>query len=228
MAVFSMTFRLSDSRLISHAPRECGAPPTNCFGDIVSAPQDPYKIDRGCGTMTQTQPTVQTLKAVSRRLVWALVALLVALIALYAGLFFINQVPVMPVVMIFGALGAFVSLQRRLKRLSEQDLLADEGLTTLHVARAGDWSTACGATVRAVSSNLLSGEAFPKFEYLESPRRLDSRSFPYGERRPSHVCKAFVLVVRRRILGEIRYRYHRPIPVTSGINGPPSNQGRGI
>jgi len=177
--------------------------------------------------MTQTQPTVQTLKAVSRRLVWALVALLVALIALYAGLFFINQVPVMPVVMIFGALGAFVSLQRRLKRLSEQDLLLMKDSLPYTWLAPVTGALLAGLLYVLFLSNLLSEKPFPSSSIWEARDGWTREAFPYGERRPSHVCKAlfwsFVADTRRNSL---------PISSadssTSGINGPRAIKGRGI
>ncbi|MBS0505765.1 MAG: hypothetical protein JSR53_00120 [Proteobacteria bacterium] len=69
-------------------------------------------------------PVVETIKRVSNRLLFSLMLLVMVLIVFFLYHLDKKETPMLtlPIVLIFGAIGAFVSLQRRLKSLAEEDL----------------------------------------------------------------------------------------------------------
>lgn len=107
---------------------------------------------------------VEIIHDVSYRLLSALVILCIVLIAIFAGIFFWRSTAsTLPAVLIFGMLGSFISLQRRLKELSEEDLML------IRDSRAFTWlAPVAGAVMAGVLyllfiSELLSGDLFPSF-----------------------------------------------------------------
>lgn len=107
---------------------------------------------------------VEIIHDVSYRLLSAMVILIVILIVMFAGIFFWkNTASTLPAVLIFGMLGSFISLQRRLKELSEEDLALIRG------SRAFTWlAPVAGAVMAGILyllfiSELLSGDLFPSF-----------------------------------------------------------------
>jgi len=110
-----------------------------------------------------TKATVENVKAVSSRLLWALAALLSLLVVLFVVFVFSKQVAVMPIVLIFGGLGAFTSLQRRLKQLSNEDLqlIKESPSYTFLAPLAG--ALLAGVLYLLFISNLLAGQMFPSF-----------------------------------------------------------------
>ena len=111
---------------------------------------------------------IELIHDVSSRLLYALLALIAVLIGIFAALLFTDTVATLPVVLIFGVIGAFISLQRRLKELSETDL------TLIRNSRAFTWlAPVTGAVMAGILyllfiSELLSGDLFPKFVPLLS------------------------------------------------------------
>jgi hypothetical protein len=108
-----------------------------------------------------TAPTVESVKAVSTRLLYCLLILIGALAALFVVLTAIGRFATLPVVLIFGALGAFLSLQRSLKGLSEEDLrLIKESLTYTWLAPVAG-AVLAGILYLLFIAQLLVGPLFP-------------------------------------------------------------------
>lgn len=103
------------------------------------------------------------LRKVSNRLLFALMVLIVLFAAAKFALTEHNESFILPFVLIAGALGSFVSLQRKLKQLSEDDLLL------MCQSLASVWlPPITGALLAAILymlfiGNLISGSLFPAF-----------------------------------------------------------------
>lgn len=107
-------------------------------------------------------PSVESVKAVSQRLLCCLGGVVAVLLGLFVVLLSTDKVVTLPVILLFGALGAFMSLQRRLKHLSEEDLmLFRESLSyTLLAPLAG--AILAGVLYLMFIAQLLSGPLFPE------------------------------------------------------------------
>jgi hypothetical protein len=107
---------------------------------------------------------IALVKAVSSRLIVALVAILGLLLVFFVGFMFFGDGLTLPVVMLLGALGAFISLQRRFKDLDEGDLMLirDSVPYTFLAPLAG--ATLAGVLYLAFLSGILAGEIFPDFK----------------------------------------------------------------
>ena len=105
---------------------------------------------------------------VSYRLLTALCILIGLLIALFLLLFYTNKLVTLPIVLIFGSIGAFISLQRRLKQLDDEDLILikDSKAYTWLAPIAG--GVMAGILYLLFISGLLSGDLFPKFKVNET------------------------------------------------------------
>jgi hypothetical protein len=112
--------------------------------------------------MAITEASVDSVRVVSRRLLAAMLVIVAILVSMYVFLEPRGQLATLPVIMLLGALGAFISLQRRLKSLSEKDL------TLIRTSFAYTWLAPMTGAVLAVVlylfilSGLLGGEMFPK------------------------------------------------------------------
>jgi len=106
------------------------------------------------------------VRDVSVRLLSALGILIGITLCIFLILIYTDKVATLPLVLIFGALGAFISLQRRLKELSEEDL------KLIRNSRAFTWlAPVAGAVMAGILyllfiSGLLAGQLFPEF-YLD-------------------------------------------------------------
>jgi uncharacterized membrane protein len=114
-----------------------------------------------------SSPTVMSVKVVSARLLWSIIALIVALAAIYTVYEVVakdEQFRSLPVVLVFGAIGAFVSLQRNLKNLSEEDLqlMRDSWPYTCLAPLAG--AVLAGILYLLFISGLLKGTLFPEID----------------------------------------------------------------
>ena len=108
-------------------------------------------------------PKVDDVKAVSARLLWAFLALIGTLAAIFAILITTHYIATLPVVLIFGALGAFVSLQRRLKHLSDDDLaLMRASLTYVWLAPVAG-ALLAGVLYLLFIGQIVHGPLFPAF-----------------------------------------------------------------
>lgn len=115
-----------------------------------------------------TAPTVESVKAVTARLLYCLLILIGTLAALYVVLTAIGVFVTLPVVLIFGALGAFISLQRSLKGLSEEDLrLIKESLTYTWLAPVVG-AVLAGMLYLLLIAQLLTGPLFPTIDSATS------------------------------------------------------------
>lgn len=109
------------------------------------------------------EATIASVKAVSARLLTALAILMGILLVLFLVLLYTDQVVTLPIVLIFGALGAFISLQRRLKQFSEEDLaLFRESIPFTWLAPVSG-AVLAGILYILFISGLLAGELFPTF-----------------------------------------------------------------
>ncbi len=104
-----------------------------------------------------------SLRKVSNRLLFALMVLIALFVAAKLAITEHNESFILPFVLIAGALGSFVSLQRRLKQLSADDLsLMCESLASVWLPPI------TGALLAAILymlfiGNLISGSLFPAF-----------------------------------------------------------------
>ena len=106
--------------------------------------------------------TVQSVKSVSHKLLLCLLTVIALLLALFVVLMTTDQVATLPVIMLLGSLGAFMSLQRRLKELSEEDLalFRESNAYTLLAPVAG--AVLSGVLYLLIISGLLGWQLFPE------------------------------------------------------------------
>lgn len=109
-------------------------------------------------------PTVETIKRVSNRLLFSLMLLVIILLCFF--LYYLEKkefsIQTLPIVLIFGALGAFVSLQRRLKSLTEEDLqLLRESISYTWLAPVTG-ALLAGMLYLIFIGNLITGSIFPE------------------------------------------------------------------
>lgn len=110
-----------------------------------------------------TVPTPIDVKHASTRLFCSLATLMAALLIFLGLLFYFRGGVTIPAVLIAGALGAFISLQRRLKLLSAEDLqLINESLVYTWLAPMAG-AVMAGVIYLLFISNLLAGSMFPVF-----------------------------------------------------------------
>ena len=104
-----------------------------------------------------------TVTAVSARLFKAMSSVVGLLFVLFLVLLYTNQVVIHAIILFCGALGAFVSLQRRLKEYSEEDLqlFMDSLPYTLLAPLVG--AILAVVLYLIFLSGLLAGELFPEF-----------------------------------------------------------------
>lgn len=107
---------------------------------------------------------LNNIKHASRKLLWSTLFLMGILIALFVVLEMVGRVYVLLGVMGLGALGAVVSLVRRLKYLSEEDLklICDSVPYSLLAQSSG--AILAGVLYLLFISGLLTGSLFPKFQ----------------------------------------------------------------
>lgn len=161
------------------------------------------------------QATVPSVKAVSARLLWALAILMGVLLILFLALLYTDQVVTLPIILIFGALGAFLSLQRRLKQLSEEDLtLIKESMPFTWLAPVSG-AVLAGILYILFISGLLAGELFPKFVFdPESAKGVTgiARIFHVSSNDPADYAKllfwSFVAGFSERFVTDIIGRFH--------------------
>ncbi|KKO47168.1 hypothetical protein WG68_00490 [Arsukibacterium ikkense] len=108
----------------------------------------------------------QLVKDVSFRLITAVTCIISIMLILFVGFFCIRNTVVLPVVMLLGALGAFISLQRRLKALSQEDLELMRNSIPYILLAPLTGATLAGVLYLAFLSGLLSGHLFPSFEKI--------------------------------------------------------------
>jgi hypothetical protein len=108
--------------------------------------------------------SVASVRIVSERLLVCLLSVVVLLLILFVVLMSSDRIVTLPVILLFGSLGAFVSLQRRLKDLTEEDLtLFRESIAyTLLAPVAG--AVMAGVLYLLLISGLLGGQLFPVFD----------------------------------------------------------------
>jgi hypothetical protein len=108
--------------------------------------------------------TFDNLRTASNRLLFALIILITLFVIAKFMITLENASFILPFVLIAGALGSFVSLQRRLKQLSEDDLLL------MCNSLSSVWlPPITGALLAAILymlfiGNLISGSLFPVFQ----------------------------------------------------------------
>ena len=109
-----------------------------------------------------TTASVQSVRLVSQRLLVCLLSVVALLLILFVVLMSTDRIVTLPVILLFGALGAFISLQRRLKDFSEEDLtLFRESIAyTLLAPVAG--AVMAGILYLLLISGLLGGQLFPE------------------------------------------------------------------
>ena len=110
-----------------------------------------------------------TVTAVSARLFKAMSFVMGMLFVLFAVLLYANQVVISPIILACGAMGAFVSLQQRLKGYSEEDLqlFMDSLPYTLLAPLVG--AILAIVLFLIFLSGLLAGELFPEFPLNRAP-----------------------------------------------------------
>jgi hypothetical protein len=107
---------------------------------------------------------IEQVKKISIRLFIIILVLIILLIVMYTIFKQFKIVGILPIAMAFGALGSFVSLQRRIKILPDLDLrLLVESNYYLSLAPISG-AILAGILYILFISGLLSGELFPKFE----------------------------------------------------------------
>lgn len=112
-----------------------------------------------------TAPTVESVKIVSKRLLFCLLSVVTLLLIMFLALMKSNLTVALPVILLFGSLGAFISLQRRLKDFSEEDLqLFQQSIAyTLLAPVAG--GVLAGILYLLLISGILGGQLFPEIDH---------------------------------------------------------------
>ena len=114
-----------------------------------------------------SENTVNHIKKVSSRLLVSLFLLIGGLSAIFFAFIYFDSGLTLPVVLMLGALGAFISLQRRLKSLSVNDLqLFEESLPYTWLAPIAG-AVLAGVLYLLFLSGLLAGELFPEFKPID-------------------------------------------------------------
>lgn len=107
---------------------------------------------------------LQLVRKVSARLLIVLVGVLIALVALtFAPIYGVAPPVVAPVVLLVGAIGGFVSIQRRIKTLSEDDLALIAGSINYLLLAPLVGGILALILYLLFLSGLIKGDIFPQF-----------------------------------------------------------------
>lgn len=133
------------------------------------------------------------IEKITRRLVSSLVILIALSAAVVVVCGFLNKpISVFGVVMVFGICGGFVSIQRRLKSLTKEDLeLMASSWAYIFLAPLTGGALAV-ILYLLFMSEMIKGDAFPMFEPGDTTSKDFSRLLEYTAKGPKDYAKLMV------------------------------------